>query len=251
MGEAAGVAGESPPVRALRPRDAATLVIVDRTGREPRVLMGRRRADLVFLPNMFVFPGGRVDSADRRVAGADELAPEETRRLLIEMKGRASAARARGLAMAAIREAFEETGVVIGVAAARVAAPAQPWSDFFSEGYSPRPGALTYFARAITPPGRPRRYDTRFFMADVSAVAAQLERRDGELSGIDWFTFAQMRALELPRITRVVVDDLEAHLHGWESRDVRPPPIPFYFFHGGRYRRKLLAPCPSGDVAPT
>jgi 8-oxo-dGTP pyrophosphatase MutT (NUDIX family) len=250
MGEAAAMAGKSPTARALRPRDAATLIIVDRTGSEPRVLMGRRRADLVFLPNLYVFPGGRVDGADRRVASADELNPDETRRLLIEMKGRASAARARGLAMAAIREAFEETGVVIGAAAPGATTPAQPWSEFFSEGYAPRPGALTYFARAITPPGRPRRYDTRFFVADVAAVAARLERRDGELSSVDWFTFAEMRALELPRITRVVVDDLDARLHHHERRD-GDQPIPFYFFHAGSYRRKLLALRPSGSAAAT
>ncbi|PKQ09013.1 MAG: DNA mismatch repair protein MutT, partial [Alphaproteobacteria bacterium HGW-Alphaproteobacteria-12] len=48
-----------PPVgRAIRPRDAASLVLIDRTSTEPRVLMGRRHARMKFVPDAFVFPGG-------------------------------------------------------------------------------------------------------------------------------------------------------------------------------------------------
>ena len=92
----AGDAKDAKPVkRALRPKDAATLIIVDRSGAEPRILMGRRRADLVFMPNMYVFPGGRVDAADRTAPAADDLDPDVEARLLIAMKGRVSARRAR------------------------------------------------------------------------------------------------------------------------------------------------------------
>lgn len=234
--------------RVLRPKDAATLIIVDRSGTEPRVLMGRRRADLVFMPNMFVFPGGRVDPADRIAPSADGLDPDVESRLLMEMKGRISARRARGLAMAAIREAFEETGVVVGALAhAALSAPSEQWREFLAEGYLPVPGALRLLARAITPPGRPRRYDTRFFIADAESIAKRRDRLDGELSGIDWFTFEQMRALDLPRITRVIVEDLADHLAaGLESPQRRP--FPFYFFRAGSFRRRLL---PEPDPFPT
>lgn len=235
------------PRRALRPKDAATLIIVDRSGAEPRVLMGRRRADLVFMPNMYVFPGGRVDPADRTAPAAGELDPDVEARLLIAMKGRVSARRARGLAMAAIREAFEETGVVIGAAAGTPppAAPSEPWREFLGEGYLPVPGAVRLVARAITPPGRPRRYDTRFFLAGADAISTRRDRLDGELSGIDWFTFDEMRALDLPRITRLVVEDIAEHLAaGPDAACLRP--FPFYFFRGGSHQRLLL---PQADEA--
>ena len=48
----------------LKPRDAATLMIVDRSGATPRVLLGRRNANLKFMAGKFVFPGGRLDAAD-------------------------------------------------------------------------------------------------------------------------------------------------------------------------------------------
>lgn len=240
------------PNRALRPKDAATLVVVDRSGTEPRVLMGRRRADLVFLPNMYVFPGGRVDAADRTAPAADALDPDVEARLLIEMRGRPTARRARSLAMAAIREAFEETGIVIGTPwpGAPPASPpspqhesdlpASPWRDFLAEGYLPRPGAVSLLARAITPPGRPRRYDTRFFVADATSIATRRDHLDGELSGVDWFTFDAMRALDLPRITRVIIEDLADHLRHADNGSRRRP-IPFYFFRAGSFRRTLLS----------
>lgn len=229
------------PQRRLRPRDAATLVLVDRSRGEPRVLMGRRRDDLVFLPGLYVFPGGRVDASDRTAPACDVLCPGDEARLLVEMKGRASSRRARALALAAIREAFEETGVVIGHKTEMATAPADDaWHPFLATGHLPRLGALALLARAITPPGRPRRYDTRFFVADAADVAARRDHLDGELSSVGWFTFGEIRALDLPRITRVVVEDLADFLA--EGGDPsRRRPVPFYYFRGGSFRRKLLS----------
>lgn len=227
--------------RALRPRDAATLVLVDDSGREPRVLMGRRRADLEFMPNKFVFPGGRVDRADRWIASADELAGSEIERVLKDMKGHASAARARSLALAALREAFEEAGIVLGTTAP-AAYPAKPpragvWADFFATGAVPTLAPLSLLARAITPPGRARRYDTRFFMAPASAIATTVDKIDDELSGLEWFTFDEIRALDLPRITRAIVEDLAIRTTTALSGRCE---VPFYFYHSGAFRRALL-----------
>ena len=94
-----------------RPRDAATLVLVDMASGVPKVLMGRRRAGQVFMPSKVVFPGGRVDEADKLVRSGDALAPSETEKLLLEMKGHPSEVRARAMALAAVRETFEETGI--------------------------------------------------------------------------------------------------------------------------------------------
>src|SRR5438552_12384874 len=92
-------APKAPPnARALRPRDAATLIIVDSSSGEPRVLLGRRRLDMAFMPGRYVFPGGRVDPADKLIAVEDELRSGDLRKLMVAMKGTPSAARARALA---------------------------------------------------------------------------------------------------------------------------------------------------------
>jgi len=227
--------------RALRPRDAATLIIVDRSGGEPRVLLGRRRSDMAFMPGRYVFPGGRVDPADRRLAVEDDLRAADLRKLMVAMKGPASAARARGLALAAVRETFEEAGLLIGTPLAGATPPRSPaWQHFYAHGFQPALGRLTFFARAITPPGRPRRFDTRFFCVEAEAIVHRVEVRDGELSDLEWHSIAQARSLELPNITRVVLEDLGERLAAGAHPDADIP-VPFYHRRRGAFRRDLIA----------
>jgi 8-oxo-dGTP pyrophosphatase MutT (NUDIX family) len=199
-------------------RDAATLMLIDYGTGGPRILMGRRRADLAFLANKFVFPGGRVDVADKATPSADALSLDAERLLLQRMRGRPSPARARALAIAAIRETREETGLI------------------FSDRDRPSLASLSFFARAITPPGRARRYDTRFFIADTKGLTTTELAGDGELTDLAWFRLSETRLLDLPRITRLVLDDLEAHL---ESRHVGHQ-VPFYFEQRGVSRREVM-----------
>lgn len=228
--------------KTLRPRDAATLVIVDRVMGTPRVLMGRRRPDQVFMPGKYVFPGGRVDESDRTVASADDPHPVEIAKLLLDMKGTPSQARARALAMAAIRETFEEAGIIIGAPAEDWASstPDVPsWCDFFACGYQPKLSTLSLFARAITPPGRPRRYDTRFFCISAEEISHRVDTSDGELSGLHWLTIEEARSLDLPSITRVILEDLTDYLKDKNG----PPgnaPVPYYHHKNGTFRRELL-----------
>jgi 8-oxo-dGTP pyrophosphatase MutT (NUDIX family) len=238
-------AGTSPPlpqrkVNALRPRDAATLIIVDQASGEPRVLLGRRRLDMVFMPGRYVFPGGRVDRSDRHVASEDDLKPGELKKLMLAMKGKASIARARGLALAAVRETFEEAGLLIGTPRGAAVAPkSSAWHAFFHRGFQPALGGLRFFARAITPPGRPRRYDTRFFCVSAAAIAERVGVRDGELLDLEWHSIAQARSLELPNITRVVLEDLGERI-GAGTLDASDVPVPFYHRLNGSYRRDLI-----------
>lgn len=237
--EAAAAAAEK-----QRPRDSATLIIVDTTNGEPRVLMGQRRLDLVFMPGKYVFPGGRVDAADKGLETIDELRDADVQKLLVDMRDVPSPGRARAIALAAIRETFEETGIVVG-APGVAARPVEHdvWKGFFSLGFLPKLSDLRYFARAITPPGRPRRYDSRFFYCDVSAVGHRSEVADGELSSLDWFTFEEMRALDLAAITRVVLEDLIDRLKidaaGAAAGDGAA--VPFYRHKNGSSRRQLIA----------
>jgi 8-oxo-dGTP pyrophosphatase MutT (NUDIX family) len=240
MSDARASTETRPPRKVLRPRDAATLIVVDNSSGEPRVLLGRRRMDMVFMPGRYVFPGGRVDPADRRIAVDADLDPSNVRKLMVAMKGNPSAARARALALAAVRETFEETGLLIGTPSqAGAPANAQAWQPFFSLGYRPALAQLTFFARAITPPGRPRRFDTRFFCVPAEAIVHRIAIADGELSDLEWHSIAQARSLELPNITRVVLEDLgERIAAGALHRS--DAPVPFYHRRNGNFHRDLI-----------
>lgn len=226
----------------LRPRDAATLILVDRTGPEPTLLMGRRHERHVFMPGKFVFPGGRVDPFDGRVPTADELHPAVARRLLARMRGRPSLARARALALAAIRETFEEAGLLIGRPDSSPRALRPDWQPFADRGLLPALSGLRYVARAITPPGRSRRFDTRFFVADTSAIAAATPEGlgpSGELDQLAWLTLDAARALDLPRITRIILDHLEGPLRSPAPLDFERP-VPFHYQRANRFMSEVL-----------
>lgn len=237
--------------RALRPRDAATLVIFDcLQGCETRILMGRRRMDQVFLPGHYVFPGGRVDFHDKNVAAATPLHPDHLANIIMGMSGRPSAARAMALALAAVRETFEETGYVIGRSQDGIEPAARnypaAWQPFLARGLAPALGDLIYFARAITPPGRPRRYDTRFFAVPKSAVGGPHGAGDGELEDIGWRTLDEVRRLKLPSITRLVLADFTQLLamrqaKGGAGSAPIPFGIPFYFQRKGVFQRAVLS----------
>jgi 8-oxo-dGTP pyrophosphatase MutT (NUDIX family) len=249
----AGTAAPATKAPLLRPRDAATLIIVDSEGSAPKILLGKRRPDLKFMPGKYVFPGGRMDPDDKAIVAARELRQGEADKLLIDMKGRPSAARARGLAMAAVRETFEEAGLIIGGAAAGIdnelAPPAgnpslespaaKTWRLFREHGFAPDLAPLIYLARAITPPGRPRRFDTRFFCVEASAIAKTTDYNDGELSGLVWMTLAASRDLDLPPITRVILEDLAERISA-RSLDDSSVPIPYYFNRSGTFRRETI-----------
>ncbi len=199
-----------------RPKDAATLILVRRR-RRPEVLMGRRAPGHVFMASKWVFPGGRIDRSDFSAAAASELDGSTRARLEAEVDPR----RARALALTAVRETFEETGLIVG-RAAPPASVAGPWREFRQAGALPDLAALTYVARAITPPGRTRRFDARFFLADAQALLApEPTAGSGELDEIAWLPLDDARALDLPAITRFVLGEVAERL----SHPDRPLPF--------------------------
>lgn len=221
----------SPGARLARPRNAATLIIVRRDGPHPRILMGRRHSGHDFMPDKWVFPGGRVDRSDYRVPAAAELAPDVLARLRLT----ASPALSRALALAAVRETFEEVGLILGRPAAPLRRPG-PWGPFFAHGFAPSLGELEFVARAITPPYRPKRFDARFFMAPAEALAS-LERLPdcGELDELAWVDLKEAAELDLPNITRFVIQEIGERLESPPGR-----PAPFMRFTRGARRLTYL-----------
>lgn len=235
-------ASDLPPQHAPVPVDSATILIVDTAGGTPRILMGRRRSDDVFMPDKYVFPGGRVEPGDATAPSADELTRREIQRLLIEMDGTPSEHRARAIALAAIRETFEEAGIVIGASSAVQPMPTSPnpaWSSFTATGFLPSPAALTFVARAITPPGRHRyRYDNRFFCARAQSIVHRTALIDGELVSLDWFTFDEIGNLDLPNITRTILADVADRFA--PDGTINDGLVPFYQGVSGPSRRRMI-----------
>lgn len=232
---AAPAAPASPRKPRLRPLDAATLIVIDRTGRTPKFLMGKRHPALKFMPGHFVFPGGRMERGDAAMPVLGALHPRAEQALLARMV-RPTPERGRALALTAIREMYEETGLMFGSRAygAPERVPNNGWEAFRQHGVLPDLGALQVIARAITPTKRVKRFDTRFFAIDrraIGHVQDGIVGPESELVELAWVTFRQARALDLPYITRVILTDLEDRLANGFAPEL---PVPFYYHRSGR-----------------
>jgi 8-oxo-dGTP pyrophosphatase MutT (NUDIX family) len=222
------------------PKDAAALVLIDRTCEPPLVLLGRRHKSHIFLPGKFVFPGGRVEKCDRYIPVCSPIDPQVDAKLK-KRPLRQSKTIASALALAAIRETFEETGLMIGTRIAGAANVSKaPWNEFAKLGFCPDLSVLHFIARAITPPRYPRRFDTRFFAADSSAIVHQIENivhSDAELTELIWLPIAEALQIDMPVVTGLVLSELETRITAGYSHEL---PVPFYRMRYRRYVRELL-----------
>jgi 8-oxo-dGTP pyrophosphatase MutT (NUDIX family) len=216
----------------FRPKDAATLILVDRSAAVPKVLVGKRHDNVVFMPGKFVFPGVPVAAPISKALEAN----------LLKGSPKITPSRARSLAIAAIREACEETGLCLG----RKSKGATPklegaWKPFAEASLLPDPSGLFLIARAITPPGRVRRFDTRFFTADASAIAHRVEgviHPDAELVELVWVEIGSQPLADLHPMTRNVLNELEKRLAtGPLNHDAA---VPFFHFYGGKMQKDVL-----------
>jgi 8-oxo-dGTP pyrophosphatase MutT (NUDIX family) len=165
-----------------------------------------------------------------------------------------SAEKSRGFPLAAIREVFEETGLVLGTKTDRPSsaashkrgkdgprpAPSDEWAKFARWGVAPDLAAVHFIARAITPPGRPRRFDTRFFAVDASAIAARIDGvvgPDTELVELVWLPIKESLKLDMPGITMAVLEELKIRTTEGFTHDL---PVPFYRMQRGKRLRELL-----------
>ncbi len=201
-------------------RDAATVIVL-RRGDNPSVLMGQRGAKAAFMPNKFVFPGGALDREDHDLALHAPLAAATQAQLDADAPDGIGAA----LAVAAIRELWEETGLILGQKTTWDAP--EPWQAFAQSGFAPDASALQFVFRAITPPGRPRRFDARFFLLDADALASDPDdftHATDELSHLQWIPLERVRHFDLPFITEVVLAEVTARIQD----DTPPASVPFF-----------------------
>jgi 8-oxo-dGTP pyrophosphatase MutT (NUDIX family) len=225
--------------KTVRPKDAATLILIDRSGQEAKVLLGKRHDRHTFMPGKFVFPGGGVDPSDKRMPFARPLDQGAEARLLQRFH-KGSAVRARALALAAIRETCEETGLLLGMRAESPDIPAGPWEAFAQHCVLPDLSAIHFVGRAITPPGRPRRFDARFFTMDASAIAHRIEGvtgPDAELVELVWMALKDAEQLDMPAVTSVMLEELDCRIADGLGHDL---PVPFYHPVRGNVQREVL-----------
>jgi len=207
-----------PDPRPVRPRDAGTLILLRDGPKGPEVLMGRRPPKAVFIPDAFVFPGGKMDASDRKAAAATPLRPE--------IAGHAAPGdpnRARALAMAAIRETFEETGLLVA-GKGDVGTVADPtWREMRRLGLAPALDKLGYVGRAITPSDRPLRFHARFFAVRAEHAQGRL-RGNGELADLHWVPLSEADRLPLVDVTEFMVGEVRRllALPARERRGLRP-----------------------------
>ena len=204
-------------------RNAATVIVLRDRTTNPRILMGQRGAKAAFMPNKFVFPGGAVDALDADITLASPLNDLCLRRLGdASEKGLEPA-----LAVAAIRELWEETGQILGKPGKWPAAVPPSWTEFAATGHLPHAAPLQFVFRALTPPGRPRRFDARFFLTDAAELCSDpddFSAASDELSHLQWIPLSEARKFDLPFITEVVLSEIEAR-----ASDPSPPSSVPYF----------------------
>ncbi|CUH82447.1 NUDIX hydrolase [Tropicibacter naphthalenivorans] len=211
------------PVDKTAIRHASTVIVLRDRHTRPRVLMGQRGAKAAFMPNKFVFPGGAVDAADAHVPLARPLPPLCAARLNED----APAGIGRALAAAAVRELWEETGQILGVPAPWPGAVPDDWLSFAGTGHRPAADALQFVFRAITPPGRPRRFDARFFLLDAEELQSDPDdftHATDELSHLQWIAVDEIRNYDLPFITETVLAEVAARAQD----DTPPDSVPFF-----------------------
>ena len=205
------------PIDKTAIRHAATVIVLRDRQTEPRVLMGQRGAKAAFMPNKFVFPGGAVDAGDAHVPLAGTINDS----CLANLTEKTDADRSHALGVAAIRELWEETGLILGSKGTWNIDPTEDWKTYAETGHVPDASALQFVFRAVPPPGRPRRFDARFFMIDADALTGDIDDFSGasdELSHLQWIALKDVREFDLPFITEVVLAEISGR-----SADAAPP----------------------------
>ncbi len=216
-----------------KPRAAASLILLRGSGADTAVLMGRRHATARFMPGIYVFPGGALAPDDGEVTPATALDPAITTGLKVAGNNH----RARALAVAAVRETYEETGLMLG-AAGDVALPdSASWAPWRRQGIAPDLARLRLVGRAITPGNRPIRFNARFFYARGEQLHGEI-RGDGELVSIGWKPLAELPGLKLADVQAFMLEHLQALLQG----RVKRTGIPLFTHRKGRRYVRYQSP---------
>ncbi|MBT5265354.1 MAG: NUDIX domain-containing protein [Rhodospirillaceae bacterium] len=216
---------EAPPPSNLpaRPRDSASLMVLREGADGIEVLMGKRGSKAVF-NDVYVFPGGKVDASDRHVDHASPLDSDILDRMSRNRR------RARAFANAAIRETYEEAGLLLADAGDPGASRNPSYRSMREIGVAPALARLQYVGHAITPSTRPRRFNARFFLAWATEMSGELAG-SGELSDLAYVSLTEAQTLPTVDVTRFMLREIQRReAEGFK----RPDAYPFFTYRSGR-----------------
>tara|TARA_B100000676_G_scaffold213117_1_gene209528 strand:- start:4339 stop:5070 length:732 start_codon:yes stop_codon:yes gene_type:complete len=211
-----------PPKRPTRPKHAASLVLLRGDSESPEVLLGRRPLTARFMPGVYVFPGGALERDDHAVASSLEFRNE----VIDRVARHGGVRRARALTWTAIRETWEETGILVGREGQFKPQRSNPATKAFQNaGLVPAPAQLEYIVRAVTPTHSPIRFDTRFFLGDGNKSGGNLFET-AELEDIGWHSLGYtLKQLNIMGVTQFVLEEAWRtwrQLHNLESNRSTP-----------------------------
>ncbi len=211
--------------RPARPKKAATIMLWRGPKGNPSILMGKRASRHDFMPSVYVFPGGRVDRADSYAGSTGQMSARTAAVLAAAYSPR----RARAVVLAAVRETYEETALMLGAPSARTYnSPSRnpknaSYQAFFDAGQAPDISGIEVVGRAVTPPRRHKRFDTWFFAKDMNGADDISVSDSRELLDVGWFTLEQIKALK----THVATETMLTVLARFLVQDNPPPKIFF------------------------
>ena len=225
----------------IRPKKAATIILIDGKPGDFRILMGQRNKSLKFMPGALVFPGGAVDRADGGIHSLDDMDNLTAERIYKNLQAGHTPRTARALALACAREMAEETGLLLGEKS-KILPLHKDWHFFKDRQMAPAISSFRLLARATTPPGAPRRFDTWFFTAPASAIGHTPDggfSPSGELEDLRWLTPHEAISANTKEITRVILVELINRLK--VDPELKPEfPAPHYHFSRSKFVRDLM-----------
>ena len=188
------------------PRDAASLILYRRRANRLELLLGRRPGHSSFMPDVYVFPGGGVERQDASMVLGGTLDERIVSRIAVGGSPR----KATQLVVAAIRETFEETGLMIAPPMTELPPNHSTIPQFAASGLYPEAGLFSYVGRAITPRTQPKRFHARFFACDSTRVPnfdEQILKGNGELLDLEWINTRKLDDLPMRSVTQFMIGE--------------------------------------------
>ncbi|MEC9247894.1 MAG: NUDIX hydrolase [Pseudomonadota bacterium] len=193
--------------------NAASLVIHRTKNGKSEILMGRRGNKARFKPGVYVFPGGMVEPADGKAKPKKRLNAKHKRYMAVGMSNYG----ANMLAMTAVREAYEEVGLILGSKGDVGQVNQKSWQAFKTMGLSPDLSKLDYLGRAITPSFQPIRFHARFFSVPFEDLEGKIAG-DGVLEDVRWINVNKYNDFEMMKVQHMIIETLKEKLRTGKTK---------------------------------
>ena len=214
----------SPAPSGVTPKDAASLLLIDKQSSPYKILMGKRHQNNSFMPDVYVFPGGALEQSD--INRTSSCPPDLHKQRFQFLSSRNKTVFQTALLWCALRETFEETGLNLfanfgfQTHTNNARSKQHNWQNLFEN--------CVFLARAITPPSNKKRFDTRFFIYQLPDHVNKQTKTGDELVDLQWVSFQEALSLNLHVMTRVILEDLNDYM---KHHQLPQQPKGVFFYH--------------------